>query len=280
MNAGELAELSGLVAVQGARLLAGPSHLSESGLRQYWSAAKQRFNCWMRVLAAGSPPSPSARESPRHARSVAPVLEEIFASELLTRVWTALVCQVDRRQAGLTAVPIVWSVLLAHLDARRRALAWLCAVPETDRPKWRAIDRMRRRSEHWTDLLLAHLLPYGEAEVRPLAFDGQRVHEFAKDLGDLHRTPHGERAWQLFQTAIKATFRTRRAPNAVWNGQIAAAVLACFPSELFDATGPLRSLWLTRLQHTTDDTLAMVEDLLAGELNCPAAACSAARSRG
>lgn len=266
MQACELAELSGLIAIHGPYFIRRRDRLSDSGLRQYWSAAKRRFEHWMRLLPAepvtahGEPAVATQRAS-----SVSLVLEEIFASELLTRIWTAVICQYDSRQGAPTAVPVVWSVLLSHLDARHRALQVMCQADEREREAWLDIDKVRRRCEHWTDLLLAHVVDEGPADVAALAFDADRMREFAADLQDLKRHRRSEQAWQLFQASISEACRTGQieaSPHEPLHSQIAAGVLACFPPELFDATGTLHSLWLERLDHTTDDTLALVEELL------------------
>ena len=50
------------------------------------------------------------------------------------------------------------------------------------------------------------------------------------------------------------------------NHQIAAAVMACFGPELFDSFGLLKSSWLRRMESMTDDTIALVENLMDKDL--------------
>ena len=54
-------------------------------------------------------------------------------------------------------------------------------------------------------------------------------------------------------------------PNAELNARIAASILACFPAELFDSTGLLRSLWLMRLTNVAEDTQGMIDELFKSE---------------
>ena len=54
-------------------------------------------------------------------------------------------------------------------------------------------------------------------------------------------------------------------PNADLNAGIAAGILSCFPSELFDSTGLFRSLWLMRMTSAAEDAVCMIEELLAPE---------------
>ena len=193
-------------------------------------------------------------------------MEEVVASEMLTRVWTALVCQHDRQHPASCGGPVAWNVFRCHELARHVVLQLLSEAPESERPLGLAVDQLRCRAERWTDLLLAQLLPNGESEAAAVAFDAARMHEFARDLADLRRTAHGAQAWQLFQASIKTAFQTehsRVALNPTLNRQIATSILAGFPPDLFDATGPLQSLWQERLQHTTADVLTMMQDVIA-----------------
>ena len=51
------------------------------------------------------------------------VLEEILVSEVLTRVWTAVLCAHDACRGAEEAGPAARSVLLGHIEARHRAPA-------------------------------------------------------------------------------------------------------------------------------------------------------------
>jgi hypothetical protein len=53
------------------------------------------------------------------------------------------------------------------------------------------------------------------------------------------------------------------ASNADLNSQIATSILACLRAETFDVTGTLDSLWMERLETTTAEAEAMIEELLA-----------------
>jgi hypothetical protein len=51
-------------------------------------------------------------------------------------------------------------------------------------------------------------------------------------------------------------------PNADLNAEVAGGILGCFPAELFDSTGQLRSLWSMRLSNTANDAQGMIDQLL------------------
>ena len=109
------------------------------------------------------------------------------------------------------------------------------------------------------------------------AFDAERALDFAESL-DRQRRAGNPQCWQLTLAALRAAFRGALAgssPNADLNARIASSVLGCFPGELFDGTGLLRSLWVTRIEHGSLDAQGMIDDLL--DLESPTLA--AARRR-
>jgi hypothetical protein len=64
--------------------------------------------------------------------------------------------------------------------------------------------------------------------------------------------------------SVRASFREGLcpvSPNADLNARIASSILACFQGELFDSTGLLRSLWLTRLANVTAPHAVFVDGI-------------------
>jgi hypothetical protein len=265
MRAYELVELSALIAVNGQAFLEGRGRLPDSSIGQYWSSSRNRFDRWavalkrdLERLRAGEKATPVIW---RHAR---PVLEEIFTGEMLMRVWTAVACAHDRR-AGVSYVsPVVRSVFLGHMEARNRALNFMFYAQDHDLAAVLDINRIRHRCERWTDMLLAYLVPF--CDVKSVAHDAKRVADFAEDACGQLRRSNEEQVWRLLRLALRSTFGrslAKLSSNADLNAQIASSILACLQAERFDATGTLDSLWMERLETTTADAEAMIEDLLA-----------------
>ena len=126
------------------------------------------------------------------------------------------------------------------------------------------LNRLRRRVERWTDLLVGHLARRSRRErvgVRSRA--GQRFCRRPATSRHAVRaagTP-GRWCWprcgRRFGSGLGA-----ESPNADLNARIAASILACFPDRLFDSTGLMRSLWLMRLTNVAEDTQGMIDELL------------------
>jgi len=268
MNASGLLELAAIVSAHGPVLVEGPGNLSTSGLEQYWTASQCRFDRWSKAFkqlgAEAEDPGPGwADEGWPTLRAT---IEEVLTGEVLTRVFGAVVTAYDARRKSGQAEPIARSVMIGHLEARNRVLRWLVSGSGIGADEAFALNRLRRRTERWSDMLVGYL--HGLVDVRHFAVDPERAADFAEDLSYRARLPGGRHAWTLLTASLRATFGTglsATSPNADLNERIGTSVLSCFRSELFESTGTLRSLWVTRLVNGAEDVRGMVDDLL-----CPA----------
>ncbi|HEX7449459.1 MAG TPA: hypothetical protein VF306_18020 [Pirellulales bacterium] len=255
MQAQDFVELAALVADNASGLIEAGRPLSDDALVQYWSASKCRLQRWSKSLkqlsAAGSvgiqPPhwlgsGGSTATAPLNASAINGLLAEILTSEVLTRVWAATATAHDRRRNAGDVEPIVRSVYAGHLEARNRTLVVLARGPGVSTHDAVALNRLRRRAERWTDLLLGRVTL--DADVSEFTFDAEVAREFAHDFRGQHAWQRGGQAWSLALASLRASFHDEpktTTGNEAFNKQIAAAVLACFGREMFDSAGlPLK----------------------------------------
>ncbi|MGH7192657.1 MAG: hypothetical protein ACREJM_03880 [Candidatus Saccharimonadales bacterium] len=255
MHAQDFVELAALVADNSSGLIEAGHRLSDEALVQYWSASKCRLQCWSKSLkqlaAAGSaeiqPPhwlgsGGMTATDPLSATTINGLLAEILTSEVLTRVWAATATAHDRRRNAGDVEPIVRSVYAGHLEARNRTLVVLARGPGISTHHAVALNRLRRRAERWTDLLLGRVTL--DADVSEFTFDAEVAREFAHDFRGQHTWQRGGQAWSLALASLRASFHDEPKTitgNEALNEQIAAAVLGCFGRELFDSAGlPLK----------------------------------------
>lgn len=266
MLVGDLIELSALLAVNGTAFVLGNDRLSDAGIYRYWEVSRLRFARWQQTLRQFQIPTVSPLEPMVESRRprLLPVLEEIFTTEVLTRTWTAIACEYDLRRKSNCATPVAKSVLLSHLDARNRAMNVMVQSRVRNIPAVADLDRLRRRAERWTDMLLAHLFP--ACHIDDLTFDYRRALDFAEEFYESEPIVTGGSAWELMVSGLKAAFRgISAAPslNEDLNRQVVASILACFESSAFESIGMLKSLWMDRMNHAADDTLSLIDQLLA-----------------
>jgi hypothetical protein len=265
MHACDLLELAVTVATHGNLLIETSPVLSQAGLENYWAATKARHQRWSLELksyslAVASGTQPAQAKWPL-ARAT---MEEILLTETLTRVWCAVLKKHDGRLGRGESEPIGQSILSSHIEARHRVMTLLLHGPSVSTTAAVELNRLRLRIERWTDMLIASVL-HGD-ELYSLAFDAERAAEFSEEYHAPAEGSFRHQAWQLTLAAIRAAFRPLRqaaqTENTDLNAQIAAAILACFPSEAFDATGVLRSLWVVRLTNGTSDTAGLIDELM------------------
>jgi hypothetical protein len=266
MHAWELVELGALAAAHGPAVVAAAPSWSPQALERYWTAGKCRLDVWGRAMRAYTKDIQFAppHRRPQLWRQVRPVLEEVLTAEVLTRVWTAIMCLCDEKTGSGGAGAVARSVYIGQMEARNRALNLMVYGQGFEIQEAVALNQIRRRSERWTDLLLGHLLL--EHDAVEFAFDADRAQEFASDL----REQGGLRgvAWQLTYASLRASFAqglSQKPAYPDYNYRLASSVVELLPAELFDSLGTPQSLWMMRLTNLTDDAQGMVEELLSLE---------------
>jgi hypothetical protein len=249
LNARELVELAALVAEHGPQIIAGKFELSSESLEQYWVASKCRLDRWLRHLQ----PRPIEPSPPHDGPDrLSAVVEEIFTSEVLTRVWTAVLAARAARHGQHDGEMIARSVMLSHMEARNRALKLLIHGVRVAPEAAVELNRLRRRSERWSDVLVGKLLPASDVAV--FAVDGDRAREFALDMHYQSGLISERQVWGLLMASLRAAFQRslhEPSPNGDLNERIAAGVLGALGPELFDETGQFQSLrrfhWLNQM---------------------------------
>lgn len=269
MHVRDLLELAAVVATHATTGLHGTAPPPSGSLEAYWTASKARLDRWGHGIKRYT--SRTNSRSAFRGREVAwlatrPVIEEIFLAEVLTRVWTAVLVADDRRRGTQEGEPIGRSVLVGHLEARHRAMHLLVHDAAVDAGQAVALNRLRRRAERWTDLLIGRLLSI--ADVREFAFNPRHAREFCLDLARQQREGNRNAGWSVVLSAMRGTFADgldESAANPDLNAAIANSILARWSPEQFDATGLLRTAWLARMSATTNDTQQLIEHLLAAD---------------
>ena len=148
MHARELVELAAILSAQGPMLIRSSPQLSSHGVQQYWTASKCRLDRWARNLKSFA--ADAAQLDTAAVRMQWPlvrgVLEEILTGEVLTRVWTAVLCLYDRQHGGNEFESLARSIMIGHLEARHRVLMLLVRGPGIDAEGAVKLNHLRRRA--------------------------------------------------------------------------------------------------------------------------------------
>ncbi len=260
-----MVELAALVATHSRALISRQSYLSRASLEDYWTASRCRLDSWGRDLRRYALSSDKLGED--WARDcwpkVLPVLQEVLTSEILTRVWTAVVVAYDHRHGGGRAEPIARSIHSAHLEARNRVLRLIHRATHFGREEAAILNQTRRRCERWTDLYIGYVIT--AHDVAEFAIDVDRAREFAGDFSNEERKGVGPQSQSLALSSLRKSFPpsvVAASPNFDLNVRIANSVVSCFPTDVFDSAGLFRSIWSRRIQRTANDAQEMVDQLL------------------
>jgi hypothetical protein len=258
MHARELVDVAAVVALNGPTLVCAPAPPAGAALNRYWSSSRARFDSWTRALRLGaiwsSEPYDHGFDCWIDLRAT---LDEVFASEMLTRLWTAVLVGCDRRAGANHAEPIARGVLATHVEARKRALALLVQSAGLGVKQSATVNRLRRRVDHWSDILLGGLSH--ACDATEFAVDRQRACQFARSLTQRRYQPGGAWAWRATLSAMRGAFETGLsvvAANPQANARVAASILGCFPGHVFDSIGVPQSPWMVRLAAAAADTRA------------------------
>jgi hypothetical protein len=272
MHVAQLVDLAGVVTAHAPALIGGRTPPPTTALREYWRAATVRLQRWHEQLRQATPFVP---RSPQQAPALPAdwsrtrlAIQEILISEILARVWAAVVVCWERRHSQADADPIVRGVMLAHAETRTRALRLLVHAQGVRVQDAVGVNRLWRRCQRWTDLLIGHLAT--RYPVVEFAADPHRAREFAHDLRarPAATAPTSDR---LMWVSLTGAFRDAllwESPQAELHAAVAESIAACLPGDLFDDLGVPRPLWLDRLQRLADDTESLLDDLWRLETGC------------
>ena len=224
MHARELIELAQLTATHSPALIEGEWRIPEWCIEQYWVYSKVRLDRWAWTL----------KGDVAFGRLVRATIEEIFAGEVLARVWNAVLAVYDRRRGIDDAEPVARSVVSGHDDARHRAMRLLVEDSKIDARTMVELNRLRRHCERMAAMLV-------EEVESPDAFSTN--HSSARNKIK-YNPPFSESS-----------------PNPELNAKIAASVVGGFPQEVFQRAGWPFPLWFVHVMNTAEEAQSMIDEL-------------------
>ena len=265
MHASRLAELGSWIAANSGALIYGCEDQPLLVASSYWMVSKERSQRWITAIKMFEKDiqNPQPNHDPWAALEI--VIQEVIQSELLTRVWSATVLSHDWYRRSDELHGLAHSVYLSHTEVKNRALRLMLECQGQHIKTVERLNALRLRIERWTDVFLGQL-PFKDIAIQ-FAFDAKRVTDF-----------HNERqeAWgeemETRQRVFRASFasdlrrsQTRFPANPGPNHDLAAGILACFPTDRFDSLGLPKSIKLAWLEKAHHDTQMLVDHLVAFE---------------
>ncbi|HMO14796.1 MAG TPA: hypothetical protein PKD64_06495 [Pirellulaceae bacterium] len=236
MHASQLAVLGAWIAGR-ADEIALDNQISLENQIDYWVNNKARFDRWHRTLKVfhSDITYPQPLHDPWPAISL--VVEEIVVSELLTRVWGAVLNQQSISKGVSDFAGIAKGSLVGHVEVRNRAIHLLLRANDDAVPVVTQLHKYVNRIERWTDLWLS-LFPNVE-QAAEFAFVADRVQDFKFDEEqsalDVHvdAVSKSQQANLMLSSFARSIENVRpRAANPDLNQRIADSVLTALPSQI------------------------------------------------
>lgn len=254
MNLRQSVEFAALISSHAMHVVAAHESPCTRMLQQYWSHSRVRIHEWLRQLTTFEDELATGSHStlndcwPR----IEFTLRDIFTSEILSRVWTATLVARDEFHGTENVAPIARRVFADNFQARRRAMQLMVNGPSVTMSQLAGIDRLRRKAERWTDVLLGYLVT--RFDVSEFAFDQGR----AKDFGDevkSNDTPSGRAVWDLIMASVRLAFPSdwnEGDPHCDARSAVITSIVGSLPPSAFQQAGPLKSLAEMRIQHSSE----------------------------
>lgn len=274
MQSQDLIELGAFVAVHQRELLVEGLEFDRHKLDEYWVVSKCRTERWNRSLmvemlvqqsqSLAKSSDPSLRPAPARPSNFFMLVSEILSTEILTRVWSALLCAYDDERHRIQASPIARSVFQSQMEARCRVLRILASPTVSKWPDYQQLDRLRRRVERWSDVLLAHTR--STSYIADFAVDPARALRYAKLFSGPSIEPAAaSSSWRRLSRALRDAFPRQPvwvSPNVDLHRRLVASVLGDFHPSALAALGVPMTLWLERVQAVAADLECWIDSAL------------------
>ena len=204
-----LTEVAALMAAHSRLFVEQPDEVPAQTIGDYYILSRNRFNRWMKDLndlehgttVRSSQPAWDAHDGLPATRSL---VEEILINEMLARIWTMLLLARDCFQGIDRVRPVAHNVFLGHLSVRHKALGVLLSDRHVKASDLSAVDRIRRATERWTDMLCCPLMD--DFDLWQYAFHEPTAREFLEERVDQSSIDPRNRAWVLVLAGMRHCF--------------------------------------------------------------------------
>lgn len=238
-----LAEVAWLVSRAGRQFIAGHAEPSSEALKEFWQATRQLQRSWDETLESG----------PLDQNQLSDLLARVLATDMVCRTWgTALGC-LEKRNGRNDLTRIAANVIGGLLQIRNRVLSAILSDPTLPSAWGAEQDRLRRRCDRWTDLLIGTLC--GFDNFYQFAVDADRARDFAEES----QAHSPERPVELLMAAGLRLSFLRQLPEVSLDTaayeRLIQSILASLPEQAFSSSGLMKSVEFGESNAKPDDSV-------------------------
>lgn len=267
MHAKQQSEIAAWLALNSSAIIHGSQKVEALVAASFWSDSKSRLARWASALKTFDHDVRNPDQSHNPWPAIGIVVEEVIVSEMLTRIWGAMLVSLDETAGRKELSALAHSVFIGHLEARNRTMRLMLAGRAANEQLFDRINQLRRSVEKWTDLFLSWLP--NQRAARKFAFDPARFDDYAGE----HDHYTDQQMLTRHQVLIRSmanmltTLTGSWSANPEMNQRIVNGILACIDRDAFDAEGlprNLRSIWLERSHTDAQVLVRQLESLESG----------------
>ena len=241
-----LAEVALLVSRVGRCVIADGQEPSSNSLREFWQQTRTLQRQWTLRLDVWSV------EADPELSQLAELGTELFISEMLTRVWSTVLLGVDRHTGRDDLSRVARNAVSGLLQVRQGVMSRLLQQSDSSAAQVAAIERVRRCSDRWTDLLIGNLA--GRHDLFEFVFDVERAKDFATESIEYDPATGPHPVEHLVAAGLRMAFLGQLPGTPLTEPafrQLVQSVLGALPQGAFHQDGSLRSVLERRVSSRT-----------------------------
>ena len=236
---------------------------SPNSLRDFWQQTRELQKHWTAQLDAWS------AEADLELSQLTELSTQLFASELLSRVWSTVLLGIDQQTGRDDLSRVARNAVSGLLQVRHGVMSRLLQQPESLSKHVAEIERVRRRCDRWTDLLIGNLA--GSRDLFEFAFEVERARDFATESMEYDPSTGPHPVEHLVAAGLRMAFIGQLPDTPLAEPaylRLVQSILGALPQEAFHRDGSLRSVLERRVSSRAlrDEPLpAALLDVLTNE---------------
>ncbi len=232
-----------------------------AALREFWQQSRELQQMWTSRLDQWTPAADP------QLRQLSQLATQMFGCELMTRVWSTVLLGIDRQTGRDDLSRIARNAVSGLLQIRHGVMSRLLQLPESATPRVAEIERLRRRCDRWTDLLIGNLA--GNSDLFEFAFDVDRARDFALESIQFDPSTGPHPVEHLVAAGLRMAFLGQLPESQLTDPafqRLVQSILGALPQAAFHEDGSLRSLLERRVSSRILRDKLMPASLLGGIL--------------
>ncbi len=262
MHAKQQAEIAAWLAIHSETVITQLANVDALTCEAYWTNSKVRLNRWHAALKVFEQDLKGNTPEHDHWPALEIVVEEILASEMLTRIWSAMLVTADTVHQHDNYSGLAYSVFIGHIEIKNRTFRLLLSSQNQNEAVFDRLNKLRRSLEKWTDVFLSWL-PQLEL-AQKFSFDRERLGDFVREHVAYDRHQERSRKGVLLSSLSQSlsTNCVRWGANPEVNRAIVFGVIAAINRTSFDTSElpiALRQVWLEKTHHEAEQLVAQLD---------------------